>query len=85
MVITGLTRNQVVLTGSWVRIPPLPPNKHRNFDTIGIRIAVLSFCLNGLISRAFRLLRCLLLPGRTIAHCHPVLEGAGWQWAIVCF
>ena len=26
MVITGLTRNQVVLTGSWVRIPPLPPN-----------------------------------------------------------
>ncbi len=25
MVITGLTRNQVVLTGSWVRIPPLPP------------------------------------------------------------
>ena len=27
MVITGLTRNQVVLTGSWVRIPPLPPLK----------------------------------------------------------
>ena len=25
VVITGLTRNQVVLTGSWVRIPPLPP------------------------------------------------------------
>ena len=25
MVITGLTRNQVALTGSWVRIPPLPP------------------------------------------------------------
>nr|DAU82923.1 MAG TPA: hypothetical protein [Caudoviricetes sp.] len=34
---------------------------------MGIKIAVLSFCLNGLISRAFRLLRCLLLPGRTIA------------------
>ena len=27
VVITGLTRNQVVLTGSWVRIPPLPPKK----------------------------------------------------------
>ena len=26
MVITALTRNQVVLTGSWVRIPPCPPN-----------------------------------------------------------
>ena len=25
MVITGLTRNQVALTGSWVRIPPYPP------------------------------------------------------------
>ncbi len=25
VVITALTRNQVVLTGSWVRIPPLPP------------------------------------------------------------
>lgn len=29
MVITGLTRNQVVLTGSWVRIPPLPPSEFR--------------------------------------------------------
>lgn len=28
MVITGLTRNQVVLTGSWVRIPPAPPSKN---------------------------------------------------------
>ena len=27
VVITALTRNQVVLTGSWVRIPPLPPMK----------------------------------------------------------
>lgn len=25
VVITGLTRNQVVRKGSWVRIPPLPP------------------------------------------------------------
>ena len=25
VVITGLTRNQVALTGSWVRIPPRPP------------------------------------------------------------
>lgn len=32
MVITGLTRNQVVLTGSWVRIPPLPPTKSRLYD-----------------------------------------------------
>ena len=30
MVITGLTRNQVVLTGSWVRIPPLPPKSPVN-------------------------------------------------------
>ena len=28
MVITGLTRNQVALTGSWVRIPPPPPTKN---------------------------------------------------------
>ncbi len=27
VVITALTRNQVVLTGSWVRIPPCPPRK----------------------------------------------------------
>ncbi len=26
MVITGLTRNQVVGNGSWVRIPPAPPS-----------------------------------------------------------
>ncbi len=30
MVITALTRNQVVLTGSWVRIPPLPPQSPVN-------------------------------------------------------
>ena len=29
VVITALTRNQVVLTGSWVRIPPLPPENDR--------------------------------------------------------
>ena len=28
VVITGLTRNQVAFTGSWVRIPPLPPSKN---------------------------------------------------------
>ena len=50
------TRNQVAFTGSWVRIPPLPPKKHRNFDTKRIRIAVLSFCLKVLISRGFWLL-----------------------------
>ena len=27
VVITGLTRNQVAFTGSWVRIPPLPPKR----------------------------------------------------------
>ena len=27
MVITGLTRNQVARKGSWVRIPPPPPNR----------------------------------------------------------
>ena len=53
VVITGLTRNQVVRKGSWVRIPPLPPNQHRNFDTMGIGIAVLLFCQKALISRAF--------------------------------
>ena len=26
VVITGLTRNQVACKGSWVRIPPAPPN-----------------------------------------------------------
>ena len=30
MVITALTRNQVALTGSWVRIPPLPPQSPVN-------------------------------------------------------
>lgn len=44
------------------------PKKHRNFDTMGIRIAVLFFCPKALISRDFGLLRCLLLPSRTIAH-----------------
>ena len=46
----------------------LMPNKNRNFDTMGIKVAVLSFCLKALISRAFWLLRYLLLPSRTIAH-----------------
>ena len=27
VVITGLTRNQVARKGSWVRIPPLPPDE----------------------------------------------------------
>ena len=27
VVITGLTRNQFAFTGTWVRIPPAPPNK----------------------------------------------------------
>lgn len=29
------------------------PNKNRNFDTMGIKIAVLSFCPKALISRTF--------------------------------
>ena len=29
MVITALTRNQVALTGSWVRIPPPPPARRK--------------------------------------------------------
>ena len=68
VVITGLTRNQVVRKGSWVRIPPLPPKKHRNFDTMGIKVAVLSFCPKALISREFGLLGILLMPSRSIAH-----------------
>ena len=40
MVITALTRNQVGGNASWVRIPPPPPNKHRN---LGIKITVLIF------------------------------------------
>ena len=34
MVITSLTRNQVVRKGTWVRIPPAPPSKPYGFDTI---------------------------------------------------
>ena len=34
VVITGLTRNQVVRKGSWVRIPPLPPPKDTDIDTM---------------------------------------------------
>ena len=34
MVITGLTRNQFAgNSGTWVRIPPAPPNKVDSFDT----------------------------------------------------
>lgn len=43
-------------------------NKHRNFDTKRIRIAVLSFCPKALIASAFGLLRILLMPSRSIAH-----------------
>ena len=30
VVITGLTRNQFAFTGTWVRIPPAPPNEFRD-------------------------------------------------------
>ena len=43
VVVTSRTRNAVVREGTWVRIPPLPPNKNRNVDTMGIRIAALFF------------------------------------------
>ena len=39
-----------------VRIPPGGPNKNRNFDTMRIKVAVLSFCQKALISRGFWLL-----------------------------
>ena len=49
--------------GKRLRFVPLrPPKKHRNFDTMGIKVAVLSFCPNMLISRAFGLLRYQSLP-----------------------
>ena len=67
MVITSRTRNAVVRKGSWVRIPPLPPKKHCNFDTMGIRIAVLSFCPEALISRASERLLSPVAVGKAIA------------------
>ena len=51
-----------------VRLPSPPPKKHRNFDTMGIKVAVLSFCPKALISREFGLLRILLMPSRSTAH-----------------
>ena len=44
-------RNQVVLTGSWVRIPPLPPNKNANFDT---KLAFLLFAQKALFHCLFQ-------------------------------
>ena len=41
---------------SRVQIPSGPPNKNRNFDTMRIKVAVLSFCQKALISRGFWLL-----------------------------
>lgn len=39
--------------------PSGPPNKNRNFDTMRIKVAVLSFCLKALISKGFRSLSVL--------------------------
>lgn len=39
-----------------VRIPPSPPNKNRNFDTMRIKVAVLSCATKALIPRGFWLL-----------------------------
>ena len=36
MVITGLTRNQLIRKGPWVRIPPLPPTKDADIDTMSV-------------------------------------------------
>lgn len=36
VVVTSLTRNQVVRKGTWVRIPPSPPKVHRNFNRITV-------------------------------------------------
>ena len=47
VVITGLTRNQVAFTGSWVRIPPLPPKQN------GLSLSLKPFCF---FVRAYRLL-----------------------------
>ena len=41
MVITALTRNQVVRKGSWVRIPPSPPNLHNPNLVIAKRFTAL--------------------------------------------
>ena len=53
---TMCQRTTFALWGSRVRIPSSPPKKHRNFDTMGIKVAVLSFCPKALISRGFWLL-----------------------------
>ena len=79
------TRNQVALTGSWVRIPPLPPKKHRNFDTMGIRISVFFFCLKVLILLAFGLLMYQQPSDKTIASATQRLLRRDWQQAIVEF
>ena len=51
MVITSSTRNRVVRKGTWVRIPPSPPNKNRNFDTKRIEVTVLTFlCENAVFA-----------------------------------
>lgn len=34
VVVTSLTRNQVVRKGTWVRIPPSPPKVHRNLNEL---------------------------------------------------
>ena len=36
VVITGRTRNAFVLTDTWVRIPPTPPEKDSDCDTIRV-------------------------------------------------
>ena len=45
VVITGLTRNQLYLTVPWVRIPPSPPQVHRNFNGISVGFLYTAFGL----------------------------------------
>jgi hypothetical protein len=37
--------NGFCTTLSRVQIPPSPPKKNRDFDTMGIKVTVLNFCL----------------------------------------
>ena len=60
MVITGLTRNQVARKCSWVRIPPLPPEKSEN-PCVNWVFGLLSFvCEIPLLPRHLCSCKCVL-------------------------
>lgn len=54
MVITRLTRNQLTVKPSGVRIPPSPPNKDRYFDTKRVEVTVFSFTQKTAQNKAFQ-------------------------------